>query len=141
VDSNSTELSKKIYSLITNDKKLRSEIISIGIPILYPDAKSLLRGNTMKIPPYRGKNELDITPKNIDLWAGDGWVDLRVSNVERWQNRLRELMAEAEAIPNDDTSSMHVRNKEYWNNFESIDVGKVVSWLFIHEEHGLRMKS
>ena len=141
VESDSASLSEKMYLLIKEDNKLRSEIISIGIPILYPNAKSLLRGNTMKIPPYRGKDELDITPTNIDIWATDGWVDLRIVNVEKWQRRLIDLMAEAEAIPNDDTSSMHVRNKEYWNNFESIDVGKVVSWIFIHEEHGLRMKS
>jgi len=50
-------------------------------------------------------------------------------------------MNEAELIPDNDTSSLHVRNREYWNNFEKIDVGKVVSWIFIHEEHGLKMKS
>ena len=36
-----------------NEKALRSEIISIGIPILMPDGKSLLHGNEMKIPPFR----------------------------------------------------------------------------------------
>ena len=50
-------------------------------------------------------------------------------------------MAEAIIISDDDTSSLHVRNKRYWNNFEKVDIGKVVSWIFIHEEHGLRMKA
>lgn len=141
VDSKSTTLSDKIFFLLKEDNKLRSEIISIGIPILYPDGKSLLRGNTMKIPPYRGENELEITPENIDQWAMDGWVDLRISNIKKWQKRLRDLIDEAESIPIEDTSSMHVRNKEYWNNFEKVDIGKVVSWIFIHEEHGRRMKA
>lgn len=141
VDSNSSTLSEKIYLLLKTDHKLRSEIISIGIPILYPDGKSLLRGNTMKIPPYRGEDELDITPENIDQWAMDGWVDLRISNIEKWQKRLSDLMNEAESIPIEDTSSMHVRNKEYWNNFGKVDIGKVVSWIFIHEERGMRMKA
>ena len=50
-------------------------------------------------------------------------------------------MDEVENIPANDTSSMHVRNRKYWNNFESIDIGKVVGWLFIKEERGERMKA
>ncbi|MDA3862206.1 MAG: short-chain dehydrogenase [Melioribacteraceae bacterium] len=141
VGCNPVSLSEKIYLLLKEDSKLRSEIISIGIPILYPDGKSLLRGNVMKIPPYRGQDELEITSESIDLWAKDGWVDLRESNIIRWQKRLQDLMDEAELIPDEDTSSLHVRNKEYWNNYGKIDIGKVVSWIFIHEEHGLRMKA
>ena len=141
VNASSSKLTKEVFNLLKNDDTLRSEIISIGIPILYPDGKSLLRGNVMKIPPYRGENELELTPDKINLWAKDGWVDLREENVISWQKRLKDLMKEAEAISDDDTSSMHVRNKRYWNNFEKIDIGKVVSWIFIHEEHGLRMKA
>jgi hypothetical protein len=141
VEKDANQLSEATYNLIKSDNKLRSEIISIGIPILLPDGKSLLRGNLMKIPPFRGKEELEITPENVDLWASDGWIDLRVSNIQKWQNRLIDLMNEANLIPDEDTSSLHVRNKEYWNNFGKIDIGKVVSWIFIHEEHGLRMKA
>ncbi|MBK7104300.1 MAG: short-chain dehydrogenase [Ignavibacteriae bacterium] len=134
-------LSEKILELIKSNEKLRSEIISIGIPILLPDGKSLLRGNEMKIPPFRGENNLKITNENIELWSNDGWVDLRIENMEVWQNRIKGIMDEASSIPFDDTSSMHVRNKRYWNNFEQINIGKVVSWIFIHEEKGKRMKS
>lgn len=141
VEASSSQLTEKTFNLLKEDDTLRSEIISIGIPILYPDGKSLLRGNLMKIPPYRGEEELDITQEKINRWAKDGWVDLREENIILWQNRLKALMAEAETIPDDDTSSLHVRNKQYWNNFEKVDIGKVVSWIFIHEEHGLRMKA
>lgn len=135
------DLSLKIFDLIKTNEKLRSEIISIGIPILLPDGKSLLRGNEMKIPPFRGENKIKITDNKIDLWANDGWVDLRIQNMETWQNRIKAIMDESNLIPADDTSSMHVRNKRYWNNFEQINIGKVVSWIFIHEEKGKRMKS
>ncbi|RJP72097.1 MAG: short-chain dehydrogenase [Ignavibacteriales bacterium] len=134
-------LSKKCFELINSESELRSKIISIGIPILLPDGKSLLRANEMKIPPYRGEDELDIDEKSIDRWAKDGWVDLRVKNMEAWKLRLKAIIDEAENIPVEDTSSMHVRTKAYWNNFEKIDVGKVVSWIFIHEEKGKRMKA
>lgn len=134
------EISQSLYEYILENDGLRSEIISIGIPILMPDGKSLLRGNEMKIPPFRGENELPIDEEKISLWANDGWVDLRADNMEVWKNRLKAIMDEANSILPDDTSSMHVRTKKYWNDFEKINIGKVVSWLFIHEEKGKRMK-
>lgn len=135
------EISDSIYKLLQENEKLRSEIISIGIPILMPDGKSLLRGNIMKIPPFRGENKLKITDEKVNLWAHDGWVDLREKNLEAWKRRINEIMDEANSISAEDTSSLHVRNRKYWNNFETIDIGKVVSWIFIHEEKGKRMKS
>ncbi|MGE5439963.1 MAG: short-chain dehydrogenase [Bacteroidota bacterium] len=134
-------LSSRCCELISKNEKLRNEILSIGIAILMPDGTSLLRGNEMKIPPYRGEDELEINEDSINHWAKDGWVDLRVSNMAVWQSRLNAIMAEAQSIPLHDTSSNHVRTKSYWNNFEKIDIGKVVSWIFIHEEKGMRMKS
>ena len=141
LDYTPEELSEKTFTEIKTNSKLRNEIVSIGIPILLPDGKNLLRGNEIKIPPYRGKNELKITEDKIKLWANDGWVDLRVCNMEIWQDRIRAIMEEATSIPPDDTSSMHVRTKEFWNNFGEINIGKIVSWIFIHEERGKRMKA
>ncbi len=134
-------LSDLCFEKISTDDKLRSEIISIGIPILLPDGNSLLRGNIIKIPAFRGEKILEINKENIDRWANEGWVDLRIFNMQRWQNRISKLIKEAESIPLSNTSSQHVRTKEYWNNFKEINIGKICSWLFIHEEHGKRMKS
>ena len=135
------ELSNKCFEDVISDSKLRSEIISIGIPILLPSGESLLRGSMIKIPAFRGENVLDINDENIEKWSNEGWVDLRPSNIKRWQNRIEELIQEVESIPANDTGSQHVRTKDYWNNFEEISVGKICSWLFIHEEHGKRMKA
>ena len=134
-------LSDKCNNIIVTNDKLRNQIISIGIPILLPDGKTLLRAENIKIPPFRGENELDITKENIDKWATEGWVDLRTNNMKKWQKRLSELIKEAESIPDSDTSSTHVRTKVYWNNFEELNIGRICSWLFIHEEKGLRMKA
>ncbi len=134
-------LSQKVFDFLKSNPKLRNEIISIGIPILTPDGKSLIRGAEIKIPPFRGENELDVTPKLINLWAHDGWIDLRKENMEAWKNRLQQIVNRAENITSTDTSSMHVRTKKYWNNFETIDIGKVVGWVFIKEEKGERMKA
>jgi hypothetical protein len=141
ISTDAAQLSNDVYNLVVEDNKLLSEIISIGIPILMADGKSLLRGNEMKIPPFRGENSMKINQDKIDLWAHDGWVDLRIENMEIWKNRIHAIMDESNKISLDDTSSMHVRTKKYWNNFKQIDIGKVVSWIFIHEEKGKRMKA
>jgi len=138
--SDPREISKTLEHYIFSERRLRAEILSIGIPILLSDGKTLLRGTTVKIPPYRGENVLPITPENIDTWAHDGWVDLRVSNMERWQNRFRQIIAEVESIPAADTSSRFLHTAEYWNHFDELDEGKVVGWIFIVEEKGRRMK-
>ena len=135
------ELSEKCFEIITNDTDLRNEILAIGIPVLLPNGESLLRGNTIKIPAFRGENILDVNEQSINNWANEGWIDLRVSNMKKWQDRLTELIEEAEEITPINTSSMHVRTKDYWNNFEEINIGKICSWLFIHEEQGKRMKA
>jgi len=141
INDNTKALSDKCFEVIVNDDTIRNQIISIGIPILLPDGNSLLRAETIKIPPYRGENELEITDENKDKWANEGWVDLRPENIKKWQDRLTELIEEVDNIPENDTSSTHVRTKAYWNNFEEINIGKICSWLFIHEEKGLRMKA
>ena len=141
VDTDPEELSSGLEELIRQDQELRSKIISIGIPILMKDGKSLLRGPTIKIPPYRGSNQFAITDKSVDEWAKDGWVDLRPSNMKRWQERFRAIQREVDELPMDDTSSRYHRDRQYWLESEEIHIGKVVSWIFIIEEEGLRIKS
>lgn len=140
LEISANKFSKDITEIIRNNDKLRNEILSIGIPILLPDGKSLLRGNEIKIPVFTGDDELQISKKKINFWANDGWVDLRIKNFVIWKKRIKAIIDEALSIPEDDTSSHHVRTAQYWNNFEDINIGRIVSWIFIHEEKGRRMK-
>ncbi|HEV8537480.1 MAG TPA: short-chain dehydrogenase, partial [Bacteroidota bacterium] len=134
-------LSQRLQRNIETNSGLRTRIISIGIPILMPDGTTLLRANDIKIPPYQGENEIPITAKNIDLWAHDGWVDLRVANMEKWKSRFRKIVEMVEQIPPTDTSSRYMNKREYWNNFSTIDPGKLAGWIFSYEERGMRMKA
>jgi hypothetical protein len=140
INKSATELTELCKNFILDNVKFRNEAISVGIPILMNDGASLLRGNLMKIPVFGAEKELEITPENIEKWADAGWIDLRAKNWEMWISRIKAIIDEAELIPEDDTSSLHVRTVQYWNYFEIIDVGKVVSWIFINEEKGNRMK-
>jgi hypothetical protein len=131
---------QQIQELIGANAKLRAEILSIGIPILLQDGKSLLRGPEIKIPPFKGDDRLTVTPENIEHWAHDGWIDLRVKNMRAWQRRAEKINAEVQAIPEDDTSSQFERDRHYWLEEELIEVGKIVGWIFSNEEKGWRMK-
>jgi hypothetical protein len=141
VQTSAKELSSALTTLIKENQTLRSHIISIGIPILLPDGKTLLRGKEIKIPPYRGENELKVNDKLIDDWARNGWVDLRTSNMEKWKSRFAEAIDVADRLSKSETSSRYLRNSEYWKNFTEIDPGKIVGWIFTGEEKGKRMKA
>ena len=141
VQTSAKELSHALTTLIKENQTLRSHIISIGIPILLPDGKTLLRGKEIKIPPYRGENELKVNDKLIDEWARNGWVDLRTSNMEKWKSRFAEAIDVSDQLSKSETSSRYLRNSEYWKNFTDIDPGKIVGWIFTEEEKGKRMKA
>jgi hypothetical protein len=141
INTKSEVLSDKLAKILEQDRTLRAQIISIGVPILLPDGRTLLRGEEIKIPPFRGVNELRITPALIDHWAHDGWVDLRKENMDLWRSRFRKIILDTQRIPRDETSSRHLRTAAYWRNFRDIDAGKIVSWVFTVEEKGKRMKA
>lgn len=134
------ELAQKAEMLITSDATLRAQMLSVGLVILLPDGVSYLRGNDVKIPPFRGQVELDVHPENTEKWCAEGWVDLRVDNFVSWQERLKRIMTETEMLPKFDTSSRFTYTKNYWENFQTIDGGKLAAWIFEIEEQGWRFK-
>jgi len=133
-------ISKKVSSLLYKNHKLRNEIVSIGMPILLPDGKEILRGPDIKIPSENDGNIIAITKEKINKWAHDGWIDLRVSNWKEWRQRLINIIKDTEKKSDAQFSSRYVFNREYWNSFEDINIGKVAGWIFINEEKGIRMK-
>ncbi len=139
--SDATTMSRRLTDLIEIDDRLRANIISIGIPVLLPDGRSMLRGPSIKIPPHRGDDTLRVTPKAIDQWAHDGWVDLREKNMTVWLKRLTEIRRMVEKLPAEETSSRIMHNRDYWKNLAEIDPGKICGWIFTYEEKGKRMKA
>jgi hypothetical protein len=134
-------LSRRLFDLLRTDSDLRSRIISIGIPVLLPDGQSLVRGSTIKIPPFRGEGKLPVSAAHIDAWAHDGWVDLREKNMALWRRRFQKIMKEVDTLPPGETSSRTMYNREYWNNLTDIEPGKICGWIFTFEEKGQRMKA
>ncbi len=140
-DAEPSELAEKLEKIISENQKLRAQIISIGLPILMPDGKKILRGPVIKIPPFRGTEEIEINQESVERWAYDGWIDLREKNMQTWKKRMVEIFEELNTIPEGDTSSQFDREWTYWLDEGEINIGKVVGWILDHEEKGARMKA
>lgn len=134
------KISGVLVRTLKQDADLRSQIISIGIPILWPDG-TLSRGPVVKIPPVLSPEDtFKADRESIEKWAAAGWVDLRPSNCRLWIARFRKILDDADSIPAKETSSRHLRDRQFWTTDGFIQPGKVVGWIFATEEHGARMK-
>ena len=139
-DSAPFEMSRRAAARVTTDAACRRDIISIGIPILMPDGR-VLRGPECKIPPTTRDDEtFEVTAERLEAWAGAGWVDLREANMARWRDRFTRIKGEMDSIPERDTSSRFLRDRQFWGAEEKIQPGKIVGWIFATEEKGARMK-
>ena len=134
------ELSKAAEKIIATNSQLRSEMISIGLVVLMADGKNYVRGKEVKIPVNLGQKEIVINPKNLDKWCNEGWIDLRPANFKKWTYYFKEIIKQAESVPKNDTSSRFSYNCEYWDNFKTIDEGKLAAWIFEFEDNGWRFK-
>jgi len=134
------ELVEKTEKIIRTNNELRSRIISIGIPILLPDGKSLIRGPQIKIPVFKSSDELPVDDKNLDEWTYNGWVDLRKSNMKMWLDRLNIIKTELDNIDPKDTSSHFHHGLGYWKKEDNLHIGRLVAWIFVNEEKGERVK-
>jgi len=134
------ELAQKMERTIREDLELRSQIISIGIPILLGDGKTLLRGPDVAIPIARERENLLISDENLERWASDGWIDLREQNIKIWHDRFLQIVDQAGGIPSDDSSSRYHHGREYWAINNPMNIGKLVAWILVNEEKGMRIK-
>lgn len=135
LETTATELSETLYSFIMENELLRTQITSIGVPILAPDGHQLIRGPRINIPESI-YHEVDLTPAEMDAWAQKGWVDLRPSNCKTWQARFERMRRTQHMLHTRGTSS--VTMKTYLP--ETIEIGSVVAWLFNNDYQGYRIK-
>jgi NAD(P)-dependent dehydrogenase (short-subunit alcohol dehydrogenase family) len=136
-ESTATQVAAGLLQLIQKNPRIANEVVAIGIPILLPDGK-ILRGPEV-IVPAEARN-VTVTPERLEAWVHDGWVDLREKNCQSWINRFQAIHDETMSIPEDDTSSRHLRNRRFWDEAKRIQPGKIVGWILSTEEHGTRFK-
>ena len=134
------ELAEALRAKLGEDEWLCNTIVSIGLPILFqtPEGKSLIRGPYIRIPEQKKKkDEADIhADGDIEEWAAKGWVDLRPSNMELWQQRFREMRAEKEHVRERGSSAF--THRAYLS--DEIQIGAVVGWIFNNEKVNNEMR-
>jgi hypothetical protein len=135
IETPATEISETLYQFVLENELLRTQITTIGVPILAPDGKQLVRGPRLNIPESI-YHELPLTPENVDSWAQKGWVDLRPSNFKTWQDRFQRMRRTQHMLHTRGTSSVTMLT--YLP--ETIEIGAVVAWLFNNDYEGYRIK-
>lgn len=147
--ASSKDMQKKTEEMIHSDPKLRSQILSIGLPILLSDGETVLRADHVVVPPDpRKRNEFTVTAERVNQWCFDGWIDLRLSNWEKWKDRLSKMKNEAEADDGEEKSSRYHRGREFWwqgTTFGGAEpapmrIGAIAGWIFTIEDEGERIK-
>ena len=120
------------------DREVARQAVSIGIPILLPDGRSFLRGPTIKVPEIKGRHKVAALqdPAELDKWAERGWIDLRPSNMARWQGRFRAMEAARAELAR--KGSAGVSRSTYLP--VGLKIGDVVAWIFNNEMGGNRIK-
>jgi len=130
------ELAQELSDLVQGDPRLRHSITSIGVPVLTPGGETLIRGPFIRIPEVPGAEQVPLGEGDVDAWAGKGWVDLRPSNMARWQERLRQM--ERARQQQRGSGSAAITRQAYLS--EEIQIGSIVGWIFNNEQEGYRIK-
>ncbi len=119
----------RAMDLVESDDRLRSDILSIGIPILLADGKQMLRGPKVSVVPDGPADA---------AWANRGWVDLRAESWSRWRDRLRNFKSDVLGVPGAAYGSgtdLDVRARS-----GEIRPGALAAYVFRFEDEGERMK-
>lgn len=125
------ETAVRAGELIDADARLRSDIVSIGIPILLADGERVLRGPHVSVDP-------DASEISRPNWADAGWVDLRPSSWTAWKRRCTEFRERVVEGPGPERGSrldLDVRSRS-----GEIRPGALAAFVFRYEDAGERIK-
>jgi hypothetical protein len=110
---------------------------SIGIPILLPDGKTLLRGPRINVPELEGHNvSVALANGKVDAWAKKGWIDLRPSNLGVWRERVRKMLSARASLRAEGSAAASIQSFMA----TGFEIGEVVAWIFNNEMGGYRVK-
>jgi len=131
------ELSEELTKLIQSEEfdRMCQTIISLGLPILLPDGKQIIRGPRISIP-ERIEPGVRVTEEDVDAWAQGGWVDLRPLNMALWQQRFEKMEKSRQDIRGRGSAAVTIEGYIY----DNIRIGEVVGWIFNNEQDGYRIK-
>ncbi|MGH7539647.1 MAG: short-chain dehydrogenase [Gemmatimonadota bacterium] len=125
------DTAERAVALVEGDARLRTDILSVGIPILRPDG-TLLRGRAVKVAPAPG-----VRP-DVDRLAHLGWVDLRPACWVQWRDRCRRLDEILRTSPGVEEGSRSDIDVRAWSG--RVRAGALAALVLREEEGGERTK-
>ena len=131
------ELSEELAGLIQSEEfeQMCQTIISLGLPILLPNGRQIIRGPRISIP-ERIEPGVKVTEEDVNAWAKKGWVDLRPKNMAVWQERFEKMERSHQDIRGRGSAAVTIEGYIY----DNIRIGEVVGWIFNNEQDGYRVK-
>ncbi len=120
--------------------ELRHTVASLGIPILLPDGRTVLRGPFVRIPAYNKKQPAAVLDDAaIDRYARKGWIDLRPANMTFWIECVKKMRRSVHRRGSK-WSSERLDFRSYLS--EDLRIGEMAAWIFNNEidPPGHRMK-
>jgi len=124
------EMQRRVEDYLAANPAVASTIVRVGTPILRERAGRLTitRGPRISIPAVvAGRTVVELNDDGIEQYAASGWVDLRLSNFERWQQRLTN------AKPGDIERFGSAAFDATRYPGETFEPGDFVGWLFVNE--------
>jgi hypothetical protein len=124
------EMQRRVEDYLAANPAVTSTIVRVGTPILRErDGRlTITRGPRISIPPVvAGRSVAELNAERIEQYAASGWVDLRLSNFERWQQRLTN------AKPGDIERFGSAAFDATRYPGETFEPGDFVGWLFVNE--------
>ncbi len=111
---------------------------SIGIPVLMPDGRTVLRGPRINVPEVKGhSSSIRFTKRgDVDKWAKKGWIDLRPANMKRWKERFSAMVEARRDLRAAGSAAATIQT--YMG--ATMEIGEVVAWIFNNELGGHRIK-
>lgn len=118
-------ITQKLEALIDSDSRIRSHILSLGLPILL-EKNNLIIGDYHLVPK---EHEADIvTEDNIEKWSQSGWIDLRQKQVAYWQKWLRKVKKNIDSLKKNTHVLPLDRN---WQHLKDEDCGEILAYIYI----------
>jgi hypothetical protein len=136
VDVSPQDMSQALEATIKANQELRSASISLGVPILFSDGKTLLFAKRNACDKKWEESDWPVTQQNIDRFAQEEWVDLRLTNMAVWKDRLLGIIAESESTSGDTSSRFDHGGRSWAHNGAPgivINPGEIVGWVLLGE--------
>jgi len=126
ISSDPAELAAKAEKLILHSNiTLRRQILSLHMPILLENNRILL-GAKWHFPKEKEPQNIS---ENMEVWAQEGWVDLRAKRMTQWQEEIKKAVEYFNEYP----KSPQVRLQCNWQSIslnDDFNIGEVLGFIY-----------